>query len=95
MLTQKLVISLPALCHKLQVPFAVVRTKALLGQLVHVKTCSCVAFTEVAKADEAALKAVIDKINLGTDYKEMMHHYGGNNRSARSLAKEAKKLHKQ
>eukprot|EP00703_Trepomonas_sp_PC1_P002203 JAP94403.1 Ribosomal protein L7a [Trepomonas sp. PC1] len=90
----ELVLYLPALCHKMQVPFAVVRTKAALGNLVHVKTCSCVCFTEVRNEDSAALKAAVEKVNDSVNYTEFMKQYGGNTRSERSVAKQNKKLGK-
>lgn len=43
----EIVMFLPTLCHTKNVPFAIVRSKAELGKLCHVKTCSCVAFTTV------------------------------------------------
>ena len=85
---------LPALCHKMQVPFAIVRTKANLGNLVHVKTCSCVCLTEVRNEDQAALKAAIEKVSEAVNYKDAMKHYGGNTKSERSVAKQNKKLAK-
>ncbi|CAL6048452.1 HIN_053947 [Hexamita inflata] len=92
----ELVLYLPTLAHKMQVPFAIVRTKALLGELVHVKNCTCVAITEVKNEDSAALKALIEKCNAEVDYKHASKTYGGNTRSERSINKEAaKKNHKE
>lgn len=47
----ELVCWLPALCRKKDVPYCVVRGKARLGQLVHKKTATCVAVTQVEKGD--------------------------------------------
>ena len=47
----ELVVHLPALCRKKGVPFCFVRGKANLGKLVHLKTATCVALTEVKKED--------------------------------------------
>ena len=52
----ELVVWLPALCRKLDVPFAIVKGKARLGALTHMKTCSVLALTKVNKDDEGALK---------------------------------------
>lgn len=49
----ELVMFLPALCHTKDVPFAIVRSKAELGKLCHVKTCSCIAFTTVKDGCQA------------------------------------------
>ena len=85
---------MPTLCHKLQTPFAIVHSKNILGQLAHVKNCSCVAITNVKNEDQAALKALIEKVDTEVDYKKAMKTYGGNTRSERSLAKDAKRAHK-
>lgn len=78
----------------MKIPFAVVRTKAALGNLVHVKTCSCVCFTETRNEDKAALTAAIQKVGESVHYTEQMKVYGGNTRSERSVAKQNKKLGK-
>jgi large subunit ribosomal protein L7Ae len=47
----EMMIFLPALCRKKGIPFAFVKGKARLGKLVHQKTATCVALTEVKKED--------------------------------------------
>jgi len=47
----ELVIHLPALCRNKGVPYCFVRGKANLGKLVHLKTATCVALTEVRRED--------------------------------------------
>jgi large subunit ribosomal protein L7Ae len=47
----EMVCFLPALCRKKSVPFCFVRGKANLGKLVHMKTATCLALTEVHKED--------------------------------------------
>ena len=47
----EMVVFLPALCRKKGVPYCFVRGKANLGKLVHTKTATCVALTEVHKED--------------------------------------------
>jgi large subunit ribosomal protein L7Ae len=49
------IIWLPALCRKMGVPFAIVKGKARLGALVHQKTATCLALTDVKGQDEAKL----------------------------------------
>merc|ERR550537_410565 len=46
---------LPALCRKKDVPYCIIKGKSRLGQLVHKKTASCVAFTSVSKEDQKDL----------------------------------------
>lgn len=43
----QLVVFLPALCRKMGVPYCIIKGKARLGRLVHRKTCTTVAFTQV------------------------------------------------
>ena len=47
----ELVLFLPALCRKKGVAFCVVKNKARLGKLVHQKTATALALTEVRKED--------------------------------------------
>jgi large subunit ribosomal protein L7Ae len=56
----ELVLWLPALCRKMQVPYLIVKDKARLGTLVHQKTSAVVALTKVNKEDEAQLKIFQD-----------------------------------
>jgi large subunit ribosomal protein L7Ae len=56
----ELVVWLPALCRKMDVPFAIVRGKARLGTLTHKKTSAVVALTKVNKEDESRLKSLSD-----------------------------------
>uniref|UniRef100_H2Z9M2 60S ribosomal protein L7a n=1 Tax=Ciona savignyi TaxID=51511 RepID=H2Z9M2_CIOSA len=45
----EIVVYLPALCRKMNVPYCIVKGKSRLGRLVHRKTCTCVAITDVNK----------------------------------------------
>ena len=45
----ELVVWLPALCRKMDIPYCFVKGKANLGKLVHQKNASAVALTEVRK----------------------------------------------
>lgn len=54
----ELVLWLPHLCKKQQVPYCIVGSKALLGQFVGKKTATCLALTEVRTEDKAALSAL-------------------------------------
>ena len=48
----ELMIHLPALCRKMEVPYCFVKGKARLGAFVHQKTATCLALTEVRKEDQ-------------------------------------------
>jgi len=43
----QIVLFLPALCRKMGVPYCIVKSKARLGRVVHHKTATCLAFTQV------------------------------------------------
>ena len=49
---------LPALCRKNEVPFCFVKGKARLGKLVHCKTATCVALTDVKQEDKSDLESL-------------------------------------
>ena len=47
----QLVMWLPALCKKFQIPYCIVKSKSRLGALVHQKTATAVALTSVRQED--------------------------------------------
>ena len=49
---------LPALCRKKGIPYCFVKGKGRLGQLVHKKTATCVAVTDVRKEDYQDLETL-------------------------------------
>lgn len=52
----ELVVWLPALCRKMDVPYCIVKGKARLGRMVHKKTAAALAITEVNKEDTHKLE---------------------------------------
>merc|ERR1711953_1461492 len=54
----ELVAWLPTLCRKKDVPYCIIKSKSRLGQLVHQKTATCVAVTNVKKEDQAEIEAL-------------------------------------
>lgn len=48
----ELVVFLPALCRKMDIPYCIVKGKSRLGQLVHQKNAAVVALTQVNKEDK-------------------------------------------
>jgi len=60
----ELVVWLPALCRKMNVPYCIVKGKARLGFLVHKKTAAVVALTEVRKEDHAKLEQIVQSVRL-------------------------------
>ncbi|KAK1734194.1 ribosomal protein L7Ae-like protein [Skeletonema marinoi] len=84
----ELVLWLPALCRKMEVPFLIVKDKARLGTLVHQKTAAVVALTKVNKEDESQLKIFQDlgneKFNKNT---ELLRKWGGGIMGLKTQAK--------
>jgi len=60
----ELVVWLPALCRKMDVPYCIVKGKARLGALVYKKTCTALAITEVAKEDVHKLDQLVSNYKL-------------------------------
>lgn len=56
----ELVVWLPALCRKMDIPYAIVKGKSRLGTLTHQKNCAVIALTKVNKEDESKLKTLGD-----------------------------------
>jgi len=59
----ELVVWLPALCRKMDVPFCIVKGKSRLGTLVHKKNCAVVALTTVKTEDKNKLKSLQDNFH--------------------------------
>jgi len=58
----ELVIWMPTLCVKKNIPFCIFRAKARLGTLVHKKTATCIAIESVLPEDAARLKTLQNKV---------------------------------
>uniref|UniRef100_A0A7N9CC33 60S ribosomal protein L7a n=1 Tax=Macaca fascicularis TaxID=9541 RepID=A0A7N9CC33_MACFA len=86
----ELVVFLPALCRKMGVPYCIIKGKARLGRLVHRKTCTTVAFTQVNSEDKGALAKLVEAIrtNYNDRYDEIRRHWGCNVLGPKSVAKE-------
>lgn len=84
----ELVMWMPALCRKMEVPFMFVKDKARLGALVHMKTTSVVAFTGVNKGDTKQLdickNLALEKFN---DNKDLSRKWGGGIMGLKTQAK--------
>jgi len=64
----ELVVWLPALCRKKDVPYCIVKSKARLGQVVHQKTASVLAVTDVDQGDSSKLA------DLANSFKEQYNN---------------------
>lgn len=82
----ELVIWLPALCRKMDIPFAIVKGKSRLGTLTHRKTTAVIALTSVNKEDEGKLKSLSD--NFRTQFNETIERkWGGGLMGLKTQAK--------
>jgi len=74
----ELVVWLPALCRKMEIPYCIVRSKALLGTLVNQKNATCVALSAVNKEDQQKF-AKIQSMCKGqfNDNVEALRQWGG------------------
>lgn len=74
----EMVLFLPTLCRKMGVPFCFVKGKARLGKLVHKKTATAVALTDVKKEDVAELDLL--KKNFQSEFndnRDLLRKWGG------------------
>jgi len=86
----ELVVWLPALCRKMDVPYAIVKGKSRLGALTHKKTCSVIALTNVKKEDESKLKSLCD--NFRAQFNEKVERkWGGGIMGLKTQAKLTKR----
>jgi len=95
----ELVVWLPALCRKMQVPYCIVKSKSRLGALVRKKTATAIAVVSVSKEDKPTLQTLTEAINVNyTDkYEEVRRKWGGGKlgiKSRQARAKVAKALAK-
>jgi len=74
----ELVIWLPTLCQKMEVPFAIVKGKAALGQLVNMKTATCVCLNKVDVHDGVDLELLKERVKsqFNDNYSELMKKVG-------------------
>ena len=75
----ELVLWLPTLCRKKDIPYVIVKSKSRLGKVVHKKTASVLAVTDVDAKDQANLALLVTKArdNFNGRYPTAMKTYGG------------------
>jgi large subunit ribosomal protein L7Ae len=72
------VVHLPTLCRRKNVPYCFIRGKANLGKLVHMKTATAVALTEVNKEDFQDLETLSNNFREQFNNNEKLRrHWGG------------------
>merc|ERR1719504_210880 len=81
----EIVIWLPALCRKMDVPYCIVKGKARLGQVVHKKTATVLAFTDVKKEDQSSFNKLTESIrNNFNEREDVNRRWGGGIMGAKS-----------
>jgi len=84
----ELVMWMPALCRKMEIPYMIVKDKARLGALVHLKTAAVVCLTGVDKGDKNQLSLLK---NLATeqfnDNTDLVRKWGGGIMGLKTQAK--------
>eukprot|EP01135_Chromosphaera_perkinsii_P000370 Nk52_evm17s78 gene=Nk52_evmTU17s78 len=85
----EIVVWLPALCRKMGVPYCIVKGKARLGAVVHKKTATALAFTDVRAEDKAALAKITESVtaNFNDKFDEARRTWGGGIMGGKSVAK--------
>jgi len=58
----ELVMWMPTLCIKMDVPFCIVKSKSRLGRIVNMKTCSCLCFVQVKPACAGEFDKLVETI---------------------------------
>jgi len=89
----ELVVYLPALCKKMGVPYCIVKGKARLGTVVHMKTASVLAITEVAGSSKNDLSTIVSAVNANFTQKfdEHKRKWGGGIMGFKSTKETARK----
>ncbi|KAG0572562.1 hypothetical protein KC19_VG105900 [Ceratodon purpureus] len=85
----ELVVWLPALCRKMGVPYAIVKGKSRLGQIVHSKTTTALALTSVKNEDKHEFSKIVEsvKANFNEKFDEYRRQWGGGIMGVKSQAK--------
>lgn len=89
----ELVVWLPALCRKMDVPYCIVKGKARLGQVVHQKKVTAVAFTGVRPNDRAEFSKLVENVKstFNEQFEEIHKRWGGNIMGMKSQHRTQKK----
>jgi len=88
----ELVVWLPALCRKMDVPYCIVKSKARVGTLVNMKTATAVCMTAVRAEDKAEFAKICDSVKsqFNDRYEEIRKTWGGGHLGIKSQHHQAK-----
>merc|ERR1712146_184003 len=88
----ELVLYLPALCRKMDIPYCIVKGKARLGAAVHKKTATCMAFTSIRNEDRHDFSQLVTAIRTQfNDSDNSRKKWGGGIMGVKSRAATHKK----
>lgn len=88
----ELVLWLPTLCRKKEVPYCIIKGKSRLGKLVHQKTASVVAIDNIRKEDQAEFESMVGAFTaMFNDNVELRRRWGGHIMGIKSQHAQAKK----
>jgi len=73
----ELVVWLPALCRKMDVPYCIVKGKARLGQFIHKRTATALAVTDLSKEDVPKLEQLVSNFRVVYDDVASRKKFGG------------------
>lgn len=87
----QLVLWLPAVCRKMDIPYCIVKSKSRLGALVHKKTATAVALTSVRPEDRHEFSQLVTSIRqqYNENAKQIERTWGGGIMGVKSQAKKA------
>jgi len=88
----ELVVWLPAVCRKMDIPYCIVKSKSRLGALVHKKTATAVALTSVRSEDKHDFSQLVIAVRqqYNENAKQIERTWGGGIMGAKSQAAQAK-----
>ncbi|XVF16159.1 hypothetical protein REPUB_Repub10bG0007500 [Reevesia pubescens] len=85
----ELVVWLPALCRKMEIPYCIVKGKARLGAIVHKKSASVLCLTTVKNEDKLEFSRILEaiKANFNDKYDQYRKKWGSGIMGSKSQAK--------
>jgi large subunit ribosomal protein L7Ae len=92
-----LVIYIPALCMKMDIPYAIIKSRSRLGSVVHQKNTACLALTDINKEDKAEFDQIVKAVRGAFNERytlDLGRKWGGGVLSRRSRHAAEKALHK-
>jgi len=87
----EIVVWLPALCRKMDVPYGIVKGKARLGTVVHKKTATALAVTSVNKEDLSKLAELSQQFKDSNKNLDNRRSWGGGQLGPKSVAQQKKR----